>query len=518
MKNLTSLFPIFLFFIAQFSYSQITSAEVDSLVHEAMEKFEVAGAAVAIVKDGKVIHQKGYGVQSIKTNSPVTKYSNFAIASNTKAFTSAALAILQEEGKIKWDDKVIQHLPEFKMYNDYVTENFNIQDLLTHRSGLGLGAGDLMFFPDGADFTIQDVLGVFQYFEPVSDFRTKYDYDNVLYLVAGELIARVNGMSYDDFIAERILKPLQMNNTAPSLQTIENKTTLAMPHTTAYGEIMEIPHIIKSINGAAGGMFSNVADMSIWMILQLNKGEYRDGERLFSEENHREMWRIHTVIEPNRYPRYNSHFAGYGLGWFLADKKGDLEVSHTGGLPGMLSKVAMLPDRNVGVVVLTNTESGGGGLFSTVTNTILDSYMGLDDNNWLELNYQNFLNRKNQGGEVTSESWEIVDKADQSSLDPENYIGTYRDNWFGDVVVHMKDGQLWISSKRSPKLNGPLKLYKDQTFAVKWEYQDMNADAFAIFEVDNSGRAQGLKMKGISPNIDFSFDFQDLDLRRVNGE
>jgi len=516
MKSITSLLFLFFLLINPLAHSQITSAQVDALVEEAMEKFEVAGAAVAIVKDGKVVHQKGYGVQSIKTKTPVTENSNFAIASNTKAFTSAALAILEEEGKIKWNDKVITHLPEFKMYNDYVTKNFNIQDLLTHRSGLGLGAGDLMFFPDGADFTIQDVLGVFQYFEPVSDFRTKYDYDNVLYLVAGELISRVSGMTYDEFIAQRILIPLKMNNSAPSLQTIKNKNTLAMPHTTEYGEIMEIPHIIKSINGAAGGMFSNVADMSTWMILQLNKGKYGDGIQLFSEENHAEMWRVHTALEPNRYPRYNSHFAGYGLGWFLADKKGDLEVSHTGGLPGMLSKVAMLPDRDLGVVVLTNTEGGGGGLFSTVTNTILDSYMGLDDNNWLELNYQNSQNRKNQGDNVTAETWEIVKKADNSQVKPENFIGTYRDNWFGDVEVHLRDGKLWISSKRSPKLNGALQLYKDNTFAVKWEYQDMNADAFAIFDVDETGKAQNLKMKGISPNIDFSFDFQDLDLNRVN--
>ncbi|HSI71106.1 MAG TPA: serine hydrolase, partial [Gillisia sp.] len=287
------------------------------------------------------------------------------------------------------------------------------------------------------------------------------------------------------------------------------------PHTTEYGEIREIPHIIKSINGAAGGMFSNVADMSTWMNLQLNKGKYGEDKRLFSEENHREMWKVHTVIEPKSYARYNSHFAGYGLGWFLADKKGDLEVSHTGGLPGMLSKVALLPDRNMGVVVLTNTESGGAGVFSTVVNTILDSYMGLDDNNWLELNYQNFLNLKGEGDEVTKEAWETVNNADQSQVNSENYMGAYRDNWFGEVEVHMKNGQLWISSKRSPKLNGPLQLFKDHTFAVKWEYQDMNADAFVIFDVDDKGKAQSIKMKGISPNIDFSFDFQDLDLQRV---
>src|SRR5690606_19406661 len=147
MKSIASFLFLFFLITTHFVHSQITPAQVDALVKEAMEKFEVAGAAVAIVKDGKVIHQKGYGVQSLTTNAPVTENTNFAIASNTKAFTSAALALLQEEGKINWNDKIFEHLPEFRMYNDYVTQNFNIQDLLTHRSGLGLGAGDLMFFP-----------------------------------------------------------------------------------------------------------------------------------------------------------------------------------------------------------------------------------------------------------------------------------------------------------------------------------------------------------------------------------
>lgn len=513
--NYLKIIPVFLFLsVYTISYSQLTSPQVDALVMEALEKFEVAGAAVAIVKDGRVIHQKGYGVQSIHTKIPVTEFTNFAIASNTKAFTGAALAILVEEGKISWKDKVKQHLPEFKMYNKYVTDNFNIQDLLTHRSGLGLGAGDLMFFPDGADFTIADVLTVFQHFEPVSDFRTQYDYDNVLYLVAGEIIARVSGLGFDDFVAQRILQPLNMNHSAASLQNINNENLLAMPHSTEGGDIRQIPHIVKSINGAAGGMFSNVADMSTWIMLQLNKGKYAEGKTLFTEENHREMWRVHTVIDPNPYPRYNSHFAGYGLGWFLADKKGFLEVSHTGGLPGMLSKVVLLPGLNLGVVVLTNTENGGGSLFSTVTNTILDSYMGLDDNDWLELNYKNLQNRKSQGDDITRKVWEVVTKI-RTPVDPKKYIGTYRDNWFGEVEVSLRNGELWMAFKRSPKLNGPLKLYKDHTFAIKWEYQDMNADALATFATDQSGKAQRITLKGISPNIDFSFDFQDLDLKRV---
>jgi CubicO group peptidase (beta-lactamase class C family) len=191
--------------------AQLSTVQVDSIMQVAMQTFNAAGSAIAIVKDGKIIFSKGYGVTSIKTKHKVNEHTNFAIASNSKAFTTTALALLVEEGKLNWNDKVKIHIPEFKMYNAYVTENFNIQDLLTHRSGLGLGIGDLMFFPDGSDFTIDDLLSSFQHFEPVSAFRTKFDYDNLLYLVAGEVIARVSGMPWEDFISQRIFKPLNMD-------------------------------------------------------------------------------------------------------------------------------------------------------------------------------------------------------------------------------------------------------------------------------------------------------------------
>lgn len=195
------------------AFAQLSSAKIDSVMQNALQKFKVAGASIAIVKDGKIIHSKGYGISSVETKKTVNEYTNFQIASNTKAFTTAALSILEDEGKLKWTDKVKDYLPEFKMYNDYVTENFNIQDLLTHRSGLGLGVGDLMFFPDGSDFTAKDVMTSFQYFKPVSAFRTQFDYDNLLYVVAGEVIAKVSGMSYDQFVQQKIITPLQMNRT-----------------------------------------------------------------------------------------------------------------------------------------------------------------------------------------------------------------------------------------------------------------------------------------------------------------
>lgn len=272
------------------------------------------------------------------------------------------------------------------------------------------------------------------------------------------------------------------------------------------------------INGAAGGIYSNVNDISQWMLLHLNQGKYGENldKQLFSVESQHEMWKIHTTTDVNRNPRYNSHFAGYGLGWDLTDKKGNMVVSHTGGLPGMLSRTVLIPDLNVGVVVLTNTEPGGAGVFLAVSRTIVDGYLGLDDYQWTEKFYNYFKESQAEGDLVTKQVWETVQANKKVKINEKDFLGIYKDNWFGKMEVFNKNGKLWIKSYRSPKLNGELQYYKANTFAVKWEYQDMNADAFVMFYLDENGKAQSIKMKGISPNIDFSFDFHDLDLQRVN--
>jgi len=508
---------IFSFLSVNLSYTQISSNEIDELVNKSLKKFKVAGAAVAVVKDGQIIHAKGYGIASLNTGKKVDKHTNFAIASNSKAFTTTALSILVEEGKLTWTDKVVDIIPEFRMYNDYVTANFNIQDLLTHRSGLGLGAGDLMIFPEGTNFTFKDIASNFQYFKPQSAFRTKFDYDNLLYLVAGEVIARVSGMSWEAYIQNKIFIPLQMKHSFPSLSYTKDKGNLAMPHTTVNGSLKEIKPFQDMINGAAGGILSNVQDMSKWMLVQLNGGKYgkKLTQQLFTINSQNDMWKIHTTLDTRPNNRYKTHFTGYGLGWFLKDVNGNMQISHTGGLPGMLSKVILIPDLQFGVVVLTNTDSGGAPLFTVVSQTIVDSYLGLDDNNWLDKMFAIYKQRQNKADEVTESVWKTVKKTDASHINLNDFIGIYKDNWFGKVSIFLKGNQLWFKSFRSPKLNGPMKFYKANTFAIKWAYQDMNADAFAMFTLDEEGKAQEIKMKGISPNIDFSFDFQDLHFKRI---
>lgn len=512
-----TLFTMLAIFASSNVLAQLSTKAVDSLVEKAMAQYNVAGVSVAIVKDGKVVHKKGYGVRSIETKLAVNEHTNFQIASNSKAFTAAALAILVDEGKIKWTDKVKTYIPEFTMYNEYVADNFMIEDLLCHRSGLGLGAGDLMFFPDGSDFTMKDVLNNFQYLKPVSAFRTKWDYDNLLYFVAGELINRVSGVSWEKFVQTRIMEPLQMNNSSCSLDALKDRANVATPHSTEGGKIRTIGTFGIQVNGAPGGILSNADDMSKWALTQLNKGKYGNNldKQLFTAERQREMWSLHTVMTANPSVRYNSHFSGYGLGWFLQDTRGNLSVSHSGGLPGMISYVNLFPDLQLGIIILTNTAEGGGALFTVVNKSIADAYLGLDKVDYIKMYADYFKSSENKADSITTNIWRTVDAAKSTKINQQDYIGIYEDKWFGKAEVFLKGNQLWFKCIRSPKLNGGMKFYKANTFAIKWEYRDMNCDALAMFGLDEEGKAQSIKMKGISPEIDFSFDFQDLDFQRV---
>lgn len=496
----------------------INSAQIDALVTRVLDSTPSVGIAVAVVKDGELIHAKGYGVKSIESKKKVDENTLFAIASNSKAFTAVALSILVDDGKLKWEDKVIDHVSEFKMYNDYVTANFTILDLLTHRSGLGLGAGDLMIFPDGADFTIKDVLNSFQYQNSTSAFRTKFDYDNLLYIVAGEIVARLSGMSWADFIQSRIFVPLGMKNSVPTNSRLKDNANLALPHDSEGDQIKQLPTFDNELVAAAGGIYASVDDLSRWMIMQLNYGKYgKDlSKELFSEKQQNQMWKPHTNLGFTTKPnvRTNTHFAAYGLGWFLKDEKGKIIISHTGGLPGMLSKTILVPELNLGIVVLTNSLPGGNG-YNSIPEMILDSYLDIEEKDWIKEMADRAKASSNESDSVTTEVWKVVNENNSSIIDLNNYTGTYKDNWFGEVEIALENGKLWFTSKRSPKLNGQMYFYKATTFAIKWDYTDMNADAFAIFSLNEVGKGISIKMKGISPNIDFSFDFQDLDLKRA---
>lgn len=497
----------------------ITSAQIDSVAQLTLKTFDVPGIAVAVVKDGKIIHAKGYGVRSLATKQKVDENTLFGIASNTKAFTVAALGILVDEGKLKWDDKVTDYIPEFKMYNPYVTEEFTVRDLLTHRSGLGLGAGDLMFWPDSSSFTKKDMIHNLRYLKQVSSFRTKYDYDNNMYMVAGEVLARASGTSWENFIQKRILDPLNMTATAPSFKLLKNKSNVIDPHAPVDGVVKVIRRDWNEIANSAGGIYSNLTDMCKWITMQMNNGKYGEGlsKQLLTSDVHEEMWTPQTIIPVKGESPYNTHFASYGLGWFLSDVKGYKQATHTGGLAGIVTQVTLIPEMQLGIIVFTNQQSGPA--FSSITNTIKDSYFGIKGRNWIKTYNDRVIASEAEAKEITDKLWKDIEaKAAQKSIakaDVNLFTGTYTDQWFGDVTIAVNNGKMWLQSKRSFLLHGEMFPYKGSTFIVKWTDRSMDADAFVMFDLDNDGKASGMKMKAISPLTDFSFDFQDLDFKRV---
>ncbi|HEY3390588.1 MAG TPA: serine hydrolase [Prolixibacteraceae bacterium] len=499
----------------------MTAGEIDSLVERTLKTFDVPGIAVAIVKDNKIIHMKGYGVRSLNTKQKVDENTLFGIASNSKAFTTAALGILIDEKKLGWDDKVIDYIPEFRLYSPYVTEEFTIRDLLTHRSGLGLGAGDLMIWPGKNNFTIKDIIHNLRYLKPVSGFRTKYDYDNLLYIVAGEVVARVSGMSWEKFIETRIMQPLDMTQSAASYIRLKDSSNVIDPHAPVNGVVKVISRDISEPCNAAGGIYSNLTDMCKWIMMQMNNGKYGDGlnKQLFSNEVHRAMWSLQTIIPVGDSTAYNTHFAGYGLGWVLSDVMGHKQVMHTGGLAGIVTQVTLIPEMKLGILVFTNQQSGAA--FSAITNTIKDRYFGMKRVDRVKQYSETSVNNAADAKKITGDIWKDIDNQQKSAsvkADFTLFTGTYSDKWFGEVVISVKNGKPWFDSKRSPKLTGELLPYKGNTFVVKWNDRSLDADAYVMFDLDNTGKASGIKMKAISPETDFSFDFQDLDFIRVENK
>ncbi len=515
-KQVAVIFAVLALFASAAFSQALTETQIDALVERSMKAFDVPGISVGVTKDGKVVYAKGHGVRSLNTRKPMDKDTLVGIASNSKAFTCLALGMLVDEGKIKWDDRVQDYIPEFKLYAPYVSENFTIKDLLTHRSGLGLGAGDLMFFPDGSDFTIKDIIHNLRYLKQVSQFRTKYDYDNNLYIVAGEVIARVSGKSWPEFVEERIMRPLDMSSSAGLFERLKDKDNTIDGHASVEGKVRVIKRSMVRVPAAAGGVNSNITDLLKWVGMFLSNGKYGDGKRLVSEKVLKEMWSPQTIIQVNSPGPYNTHFAAYGLGFFLSDVNGYKQVTHTGGLEGMVTQITMIPEINLGIIVLTNQQEGGA--FRSITNQILDGYFGKTGRDWVADLSASRQKSLAEAKVITDKVAAEVAKAaasDGATLDPSAVAGKYADAWLGEVTLSVKDGKLRFVSKRSPNLTGEMFPYKANSFIVRWDDRSMDADAFVNFSLDVEGRPDGFTMKPISPLTDFSYDFQDLEFHRV---
>ncbi|MBB1354784.1 serine hydrolase, partial [Pseudoalteromonas sp. SR45-5] len=487
------------------SWAQVDTNKVDDVIKASMARFDVPGMAVAIVENDKVIFAKGFGVTNLDTNKKVNKDTLFGIASNTKAFTTAALAKLVDEGKLSWDDRVIDHLPEFRLHDSYVTREMRIRDLLSHRSGLGLGQGDLMIWPS-TDKSVDEILAGLQYLKPASSFRSKYAYNNLMFVTAGEVVARVAGMSWNDYIEKNILQPLHMDNSRAGFSRIpKSNKNWATGHIPMDGTLHPFfVNYLEDFRGA-GAIASSVSDMSQWLRTQLAGGKMPSGEQLFSEKQQAQMWHPHitSMVSKSAFESYHQQFRGYGLGWSIEDYHGFKKLGHGGGILGMVSQVTLLPEKNLGIVILSNQQAFGA--LSAVTHEVLEDALELEDKDWVEdLAKSHFEGKQQAYANAKPEA-----PADyQPQLPNINYTGTLHDDWYGDVIIEQLDGKLRIDFTHTKRLKGTLEHYTGNTFIVKWDEKLLEADAFIRFEMSSQNRVNSAKMRAVSTQVtDFSFDF-----------
>jgi CubicO group peptidase (beta-lactamase class C family) len=485
--------------------------DLDEYVARSIKTFEVPGMAVAIVKDGKVVLLKGYGVRKLGESTPVDENSLFGIGSNTKAFTAAALATLVDEGKISWDDPVYERLKGFEMYDPYVSKEMRIRDLLCHRSGLGLGEGDLMFWPH-TTFTRDEVVYRLRYLKPKTSFRTTYAYNNLMFVTAGQVVAEVSGKSWDEYLRERIFVPLGMKNTDTSATAFQEGDDWAMPHSKVAGKLQPIPVENLDNAGPAGSINSSVADMSKWAMLQLNRGMIPGTEtRIFSEKSSQDMW-AQQMIQPIRavppeLKTLQARFLGYGMGWGLRDYKGRKLVGHSGGVAGYVTRVMLVPEENLGVVILTNAEETGA--FESVLFHILDSYLGGPTDDYIAA-FKTLEDKQRKDAEETmSKAARSRAVESRPSLPLEKYAGDYSDPWYGKVTIRPDNGGLVLNFERTAKGLADLQHWQYDTFKAHWRDRTVE-DAFVTFTLKPDGAMDHFTMTVVSPLADFSFDYQDL--------
>ncbi len=491
----------------------------DGYVRRVMQTFTVPGLSVAIVKDGKLVLARGYGVKRMGEPAAVDAETQFGIASNTKLFTATALGMLVEQSKLEWDKPVIGYLPGFALSDPYVTRELTVRDLLVHRSGLGLGAGDLLWWPPST-FNRKQIVQRLRHIPLATSFRGTYAYDNVLYLVAGELIEAVSGQSWEDFVRDRILGKVGMSHSDVRRSEATRRGNVAGTHAAVNDTVRAVVPFDSDNAGPAAGIMAGAADMGRWMLVQLDSGRVTDGSRLFTAATAAQLWREVTPTPIGGVPggqaqlaHLRARMAGYALGLGVRDYRGYILRQHTGGLPGYLSKMAMIPDLRLGVAVLTNQESGAA--FDAIAYRVLDHYIGASSPDYPAL-FQHIVQRNRARlQEAERKAAASRDSTAGPSLPVSRYAGTYRDPWYGEVKIAEEKTGLVIRFTRTPLLVGDLVHWQHDTFLARWRDRTLRADAFATFWLNADGTVRQLRLVPASESVDFSFDFQDLVLKPV---
>ncbi|MEN8224130.1 MAG: serine hydrolase [Bacteroidota bacterium] len=512
MKKLIQFFLLLFLSLSLFAQRNIEKKlkVLDAYYEQAIADWNVPGLAVAIVKDGEIIFSKGYGTRNIETGEEVDGNTLFAIASNSKSFTSAALAMLVDEGKLSWDDKVRTYLPWFELYDPYVSDHFTIRDLLTHRSGLKTFSGDLLWY--GTDLSRRQVVESARYLEPTYGFRDGWGYSNIMYLAAGLVIEEISGMSWDDFIRTRILDPLHMDRTRSSTHDLKGMDNVSSPHNDFNDGLITIEWLNWDNIAPAGALISSVNEVSKWLIFQMNKGITADGDTLIDSRRFREMW---EAMNPQKvsagaealWP--STHYKAYGLGWSTFDYHGRKVIGHGGGYDGFITNTTFIPEEKLGMVILTNKNTS---LYYPLKFKTLDILLESE----LETDWSgDFLERIEQRDEyaenrrIKAENERAKDS--KPTLPIEDYLGVYNCKMYGDARVYMDGEQMMVHLEPTEIFIGHLSHWQYNTWKVEMKNVPALAYGLVNFIIDDQGEV--VEMQIDIPNPDFYFT--ELEFLRV---
>jgi CubicO group peptidase (beta-lactamase class C family) len=463
---------------------------IDADVERGMKAFEVPGLSLAIVHRDTVILAKGYGTRTIGKNEPVTDRTMFAIGSSSKAFTAALVGMLVDERKVAWDDVVTKHLSWFQMYDPYVTRELTVRDLLTHRSGLD--RGDLLWY--GSEYDRDEIVRRIRYLEPASSFRSRFGYQNIMYLTAGQIAAHKTGKSWDELIKTRIFTPLGMSESNTSVKSLTGLPDVASPHTRIDNAVRAVPYRPIDNIGPAGSINSNARDMAKWVRFQLDSGRV-GGQRLLTAATYIETHMPQTVIRVEAAARRNNpykHFSSYALGWFQDDYRGREVSQHGGNIDGMSALVAFMPEERVGLVILTNMNSSP--LPALLMNTIFDRFLGAAPNDWIAQAKQRadsaarLAPGRGGGGPPRVQGT-------SPSLALEKYAGVYADSMYGEATVTVDAGKL--TAKYGPSRSGTLEHWHYDTFRATWQDPVMGT-SLVTFTLGADGNVARMQIQGIA--------------------
>jgi len=471
--------------------------DFDQFLRTAMSQWQVPGMGLAIVKDDVVIHARGYGVKDIGNDEPVDEHTVFAVGSVTKSFTATALAALVSEGKVSWDDRVAQYLPDFQHPDPWVTRELTLRDMLSHRTGLPRGVHILLRGLYDLDAYLHRV----RYLEPVASFRSGFHYTNTTFEAVGKMFPTMAGMNWEDFVQQRIFDPLGMTASSTNVEALGNIENLSTPHAKIDGVVQPVARCNIGYD-ASGSINSNAVDMAQWIRLLFNKGAYQ-GEQLISTAAVNEMHAPQIVIPlehpdvaPLRALGLDTNFSSYGLGWVVIDYRGKKMVFHPGGIQGYAAMTAALPGENLGVVILTNMhEAVAGPFLYALTFGIFDAYLGGPQRDWSA----DVLQAIRQMEEMEAAAWQKVVEAQAEGTSPSlplaRYTGAYAESFCGEARVTEEDGALVLHY--GPTSKADLAHWHYDTFRATWR-NPMFQPEFVTFALDKTGEVDTMNVESMA--------------------